>query len=86
MTEEEAKKKWCPQARINSGLGSAWNRPSFPGTERCLASECMAWRWGVEDNPYYHPPHSLMVPSDPRQNPMYIISKTHGYCGLAGRT
>lgn len=30
LTEEEAKKKWCPET----------------GEEKCIASGCMAWRWG----------------------------------------
>jgi hypothetical protein len=57
MTEEEAKKTWCPHARqlveINTvgpdavgpvALASA-NR--FKGNEMstCLASSCMSWRW-----------------------------------------
>lgn len=51
----------------------------------CRGQSCMGWRWALEDNPNYHPPHSLMVPHDPRANPMYIRSKTHGYCGIAGQ-
>lgn len=75
MTEEEAKTKWCPHARIGSsrtGLGSL-NREIQDGTipeARCLGSECMAWR---------------------RLSSTYTDPRTHrpnnegqGYCGLAG--
>lgn len=51
MTEDDAKMKWCPFARIGSeqtGLGSL-NRDSVRGVQlaqaRCIASACMAWRW-----------------------------------------
>ncbi len=36
MTEDEAKKKWCPKARENS-------RRVF--SDSCIGSGCMAWRW-----------------------------------------
>lgn len=46
MTELEAKTKWCSEARIQSG--GAYNRDqngAAPKMARCLASECMHWRW-----------------------------------------
>lgn len=54
MTEDEAKTKWCPFARkalwdpqIGTVNGSA-NRQYYDDgpTTSCLASACMAWRWG----------------------------------------
>ena len=80
MTEQEAKAKWCPFARVDS-TGS--NRPN-PGPNAdtqagwppCIGSACMAWRW------------------DPNQavgeyNSQYDrIKKPHmrrGSCGLAGK-
>ena len=47
MTEEEAKTKWCPQARQSSDSIYTYNRGD-DGTGshscRCLGSACMAWR------------------------------------------
>lgn len=60
MTEDEAKKKWCPFARAPwlNGDGPygvvAVNRQATgvrpknlgaPEEPKCLGSECMAWRW-----------------------------------------
>ena len=63
MTEDEARKKWCPMGRerftehICSGSGNinpeAVNHK--PDKTLCIASECMLWRWdgvrieGAED-------------------------------------
>lgn len=55
LTEAEAKTKWCPFARItlqHDGTNVSWNRIctdddklSLTEHVRCIASECMAWRW-----------------------------------------
>ena len=39
LAEEQAKTKWCPMARLNEG------------SCKCIASECMAWRWC--ERPFY---------------------------------
>lgn len=57
MTEDEAKTKWCPQSRYVYGFGDhPQNRWKQEGGEalnplacRCIASECMMWRWWSED-------------------------------------
>jgi len=57
-TEEEAKKKWCC-----AGMSSL-------ESIKCLASECIAWRWsdteGIDPALLKDPPGS-------------------GYCGMAGK-
>jgi hypothetical protein len=73
LSEDEAKERWCPEARVsylhetaeNGVTASTYNR-TWNGYElreaRCLGSKCMAWRW--------------INPAIGRQ--------THGYCGKAG--
>lgn len=75
MTEEEARKRWCPFARSTSEPG---NRAPY-GTPRdlpvdpeyemamaaefpCIASRCMAWRWDTAQT----------------------YTTARGFCGLAG--
>ena len=52
MTEEEAKTKWCPFVRQaqNGTIWSSnrWGDSRNPQPCRCIASECMAWRWRLE--------------------------------------
>lgn len=55
VTEEEARKLWCPMARCDvggEGVAAVNRRPTRQGSEgetaknlnvRCLASGCMAW-------------------------------------------
>lgn len=84
MTEDEAKKKWCPYASsraVTIQLPEGKTLTSmFGGREveknkvrgfvpfpTCVASECMAWRWGRR--------------SFDRD---MIRDDKQGYCGLAG--
>jgi len=48
MTEDEARKLWCPFARDSLENYGSYNRQEGGEaleTCRCLASGCMAWRW-----------------------------------------
>jgi len=52
MTEDEAKRKWCPFGRVVSRVGpenlAGFNRSNDGRADHeslCLASGCMAWRW-----------------------------------------
>ena len=73
--EEEARKCWCPFARLtgtdnqDSGnrLGKEW------GSVFCIASECMAWRWIIDDGMINEAGHGR------------TSAPEYGYCGLAGK-
>jgi len=52
LTENEAKKKWCPYARETGGENRTFMKKDAtapPAECRCIASLCMAWRWGEPD-------------------------------------
>ncbi|MFA5951510.1 MAG: hypothetical protein WC807_14620 [Hyphomicrobium sp.] len=89
-TEEEAKTKWCPETRTGLTAGMAVNHHvggDVHEETRCIGSGCMMWRW--KRGSVFHP-----APPDPA-NPTVAhfteienrgdYSKTHGFCGKAGR-
>lgn len=108
MTKEEAKKKWCPHVRfgtlppltpvtsanrwINAQQGALLN----PEDCRCIASECMAWRWSEATRTKAYiadvVAHAQKT-GDNINKSMDAVWKakgasyghTEGYCGLAGR-
>lgn len=58
ITEDEARKKWCPYSQMYSFSGEltcsgGWNRvpPGVTSTGKtpegslCIASDCMCWEW-----------------------------------------
>ena len=49
MTEEEAKKKWCPHVRLGDSASNRWstevNLGGIAPAQSCIGSGCMAWRW-----------------------------------------
>ncbi len=79
MTEEQAREKWCPHARVSASnepaLGNhaanRWENPQgLPDGAGCIASDCMAWRW--QD--------SLSIRDGEQPS-----KSNNGYCGLAGK-
>jgi len=57
-TEDEAREKWCPHARMLESYGerASYNRAVSPSggdeeaSTKCIGSACMAWRWKPGDN------------------------------------
>ena len=88
MTEEQAVGRWCPFGRIGwmhetaeNGVGGMTYNRDHEGNgdphSLCLGSACMAWRWVS----------SLSVDRPDGINAIggQRVSRTRGYCGLAGR-
>lgn len=71
MTEDEAKKNWCPMTRVGHVAGMAINRhpdeKDFYEETRCVASKCMMWR-----------EHTL-------DEKTRFDGPRGGFCGLAGK-
>ncbi len=71
MTEERARKKWCPMKRLfvtaDFAAGAAVNfeHDAVPSDGTCIASQCMMWRFG-----------GALVKGEGTEH--------LGYCGLAG--
>lgn len=78
MTEEQAKKKWCPMVRAglkgaNTYVGINWPSGEVLDQEyaKCIGSDCMMWRWSQRPEP--HQPGNNTTGHD-----------GDGRCGLAG--
>ena len=77
MTEEEARKRWCPMTPI----GYADEVKEFT----CIASNCMMWRWEIcmkdtatgEIEPFF--------PSIGYTDRWESVTEKYGFCGLAGK-
>ena len=61
-TEDQAKRRWCPFARVKatgmernsfnrlfSGVGDERRSDTNPPSSRCIASECMAWQFTSDE-------------------------------------
>ena len=92
LTEDDAKTKWSPFARVALGwaegvqaVGAAVNRSPdwhpLATQSNCIGSACMAWRWNMEWESATEEGHGgdLVVRLKRRRGD----PKT-GYCGLAG--
>ena len=88
-TEDEAKKMWCPQARVlvfDSEGQASINRDEDGHFQNalCIASKCMAWRWLRET-----PIRGLTAAAESETGIMTKSSDPEsprlGYCGLAGK-
>ena len=95
MTEEDAKTKWCPFARVSCANtpetgNHAANRnavmldeaPSLTAGSQCVGSRCMAWRG------QYTPEFHAMVKEHFRTTGIWLKptpKDTEGHCGLAGK-
>ena len=77
LTEQEAKSKWCPMARVAVQVSPdcAFNRHGWDAN--CSASECMAWRW--------HDLAEKWVTDIEGHYKDGIYHDPRGFCGLAGR-
>mgnify|MGYP006919647047 CR=1 FL=1 len=79
-TEDEARRNWCPMVRALAHEGHASvavNRAHPDGVlditqARCIASDCMWWRWVEGGGP--GPQH----PDEPERD-------MRGFCGFAGK-
>jgi len=84
-TEAEAMKCWCPFSRHYTAQGldgypfdppaNRWADHLNPDPCRCLASDCMAWRWATNEQ---------MDKEDEERAGIDAID-VYGYCGLAGK-
>lgn len=96
MTEDEAKTKWCPFARImdwngpheptgnNRGVAAVNRAQDDDAGTRCIASACMAWRERkrlvLRTEPWPEK-ETTGAPVMPSGADVVIDG---GYCGLAG--
>lgn len=92
-TEDEAKTKWCPAARVSMGPNRQTNNQDAPTNPHlnCIASACMAWRRASKATGHYHAvpdgqgPYGVGAHRAEFVQTGVIYSGTHGYCGLAGQ-
>jgi hypothetical protein len=94
LTEEEAKKRWCPFSRVatTNANSPSWNRLSgrqkengpltmqTPEATLCIGSQCMAWRWSVTPTGW-----SYRTGGGRARVTDFVKSDSHGCCGAFGK-
>lgn len=92
LTEEQAKKKWCPLVRAltdGKASGNCTTDVRFAKQSLCIGSNCMFWRWGdneprPEDLYDVHQMYRFRdVPHDDFIK--HVVETRRGYCGAAGK-
>lgn len=49
MTEREAQQRWCPMTQVIARSDVAGlTATGRDGTQNCIGSACMAWRWSAD--------------------------------------
>ena len=95
-TEDEAKQKWCPFARVKasgtdrnsfnrlfSGIGKERRSDESPESSRCIGSRCMAWL--VDDKAYVERLDAWAEGDEPVEDAPQRADYRPvemGYCGL----
>jgi hypothetical protein len=88
MTEEEAKTKWCPFARLTfstEGFAAGNRFDDCAWAEKralCIGSACMAWRVdGEYAGAWLRGQQDLLNAGKPASDKPFV---PQGFCGLAG--
>lgn len=84
MTEDDAKEKWCPFARVfdtgsSNRVAADDDGPTAAAAgSECIASDCMAWRWAISPKTIEQAAKSIITSPEGPKEPT-------GFCGLAGK-
>lgn len=91
LTEDEAKTKWCPFARLGE-IGATYNRTGPVAGLQCIASDCAAWRDVPRERHLHDKRTGARISSALSENSEWRLANpdepspaSRGYCGLAGR-
>lgn len=84
MTEDKAKEKWCPFARVSDKsdgplmAANRWAGNAFSNSSCCIASECMAWQ------PQESADFKAYADREFKKTGIRVPCDS-GYCGLASK-